>query len=81
MPHHGSETASTEAFIEAVDPRIVIISSSDRHDLPRTTVLARYDKGKRTVFRTDRQDGYNNDHIVCESVEGRLVCKFAKDNE
>ena len=56
----------------------MIISASDRHDLPRETVLARYDNGRRTAFRTDRQEGYNNDHIVCEPVEGRLACKFPK---
>jgi len=34
VPHHGSESSSTTDFINAVNPRFVIISASTRHHLP-----------------------------------------------
>jgi hypothetical protein len=43
VPHHGSETASTTAFLNKVQPRFAIISASTNHHLPRPTTLARYD--------------------------------------
>jgi beta-lactamase superfamily II metal-dependent hydrolase len=36
VPHHGSETANTQQFINAVNPRFVVISASNIHHLPRT---------------------------------------------
>jgi competence protein ComEC len=44
MPHHGSRTSSSEAFIEAVDPDIALIGVGHRNrfDLPREEVIARY---------------------------------------
>lgn len=41
VPHHGSETASTQAFINQVDPDFVIISAATNHHLPRQTVVNR----------------------------------------
>jgi beta-lactamase superfamily II metal-dependent hydrolase len=35
VPHHGSETASTDAFINAVNPRFVFFSASTLHNLPK----------------------------------------------
>lgn len=44
VPHHGSETSSSPAFIAAVHPRYAVISSGadNRFGLPRTSVLDRY---------------------------------------
>jgi len=44
VPHHGSNTSSTMAFIAAVEPKISIISVGykNRYHLPNTKVLARY---------------------------------------
>ena len=61
VPYHGSETASTVAFIKAVDPRFAIVSASTRQKLPRESVLARCTKKERVVLRTDRQHKFNND--------------------
>lgn len=44
--HHGSDTATSEAFIDAVDPRYAIISCSERYDNPDEAVMQRLlDKG------------------------------------
>lgn len=77
VPHHGSETASTQAFIDAVDPRFVIISASSTHHLPRDTVITRYDNGNRVILRTDQERPNDNDHIICRKVDEQLTCNFA----
>ena len=78
VPHHGSETASTEAFIDAVDAQFVIISASTSHHLPRPSVVARYDDGARVILRTDRDTRSDRDHVVCGKNENaELVCNYS----
>jgi competence protein ComEC len=45
-PHHGSKTSSTKAFLEKVDPRIVIISSGwkSRFGFPHPSVVEKYNE-------------------------------------
>jgi len=55
VPHHGSRTSSTTAFIEAVAPRVAVFTPGYRNRFghPRPEVVARYvDSGIRT-YRTD----------------------------
>jgi competence protein ComEC len=44
VPHHGSKTSSTEAFVEAVHPRWALIPAGylNRFGFPHPTVMARY---------------------------------------
>lgn len=77
VPHHGSETASTQEFIDAVDPSFVLISASTNHHLPRPTVLQRYEKSGRVVLRTDANRAKNTDHIYCASSQhGQVDCNY-----
>lgn len=77
VPHHGSETASTQAFIDAVDPSFVLISASTNHHLPRLTVLQRYEKPGSVVLRTDANRAKNTDHIYCASSQhGQVDCNY-----
>lgn len=76
-PHHGSETASTQAFVDAVDPQFVVVSASTKHHLPRSTVIDRYENGQRVILRTDAHRSNDNDHILCFSHSGALNCNFA----
>ena len=78
IPHHGSETASTQEFIDAIDPSIVIISASTLHDLPKDTVVQRYDNGTRMILRTDRDGSNDNAHIVCQSSGTSLNCSYSE---
>lgn len=59
--HHGSETSSSEAFIKAVDPEIVLISdgvgNSYGHPSPRT--LKRFERLGIPVRRTDLEGTIN----------------------
>ena len=52
-PHHGSKTSSSPAFLDAVDPETVIISSGKPDRFPSPLVLDRYRHKKYQIFRTD----------------------------
>jgi competence protein ComEC len=56
-PHHGSGTSSSKEFVEAIKPKVVVIScgrgNSYGHPLPY--VLDRYRAVNAEVFRTDRE--------------------------
>lgn len=78
VPHHGSETASTSAFLDKVQPRFAIISASTNHHLPRPSVLARYNALNAVVLRTDQDRKSDNDHIICRFTEdSELDCNYA----
>ena len=55
VPHHGSRTSSSNAFVQAVAPAIAIVSCGwrNRFGLPHPEVLARYEAIGSRIFRTD----------------------------
>lgn len=79
-PHHGSETASTTAFLQKVQPEFVVISASTNHHIPRETTLARYNATGAVVLRTNKDRKSDNDHIVCFftfETAWELNCNYA----
>ncbi len=58
IAHHGSATASTQAFVDAVHPRVAIASAGagNPYGHPAPSTLDRFRVGGARVFRTD-QDG------------------------
>ncbi|MBN1220373.1 MAG: DNA internalization-related competence protein ComEC/Rec2 [Anaerolineae bacterium] len=56
-PHHGSQTSSTEAFLAAVHPQIVVISVGEDNGFghPSSEVLERYAELGFIVLRTDER--------------------------
>ena len=58
IAHHGSATASTQAFVDAVHPRVAIASAGagNPYGHPARSTLDRFRAGGARVFRTD-QDG------------------------
>jgi competence protein ComEC len=56
IPHHGSATSSTQAFLERVKPSYAVLSVSERNTgrLPHPEVLKRYERLGTSIFRTDR---------------------------
>jgi competence protein ComEC len=56
-PHHGSKTSSTDAFLEVVNPRLVVISvgQDNKFGHPVPEILERYAEHGFTVLRTDQQ--------------------------
>jgi beta-lactamase superfamily II metal-dependent hydrolase len=73
--HHGSESSSTDAFINAVSPAYVIICAGNKKFsgtlLPDQSVIKRYEKRGIKIYRTDRNDRNKSsdktsgdDHII-----------------
>jgi competence protein ComEC len=56
VPHHGSKTSSTEAFLEAVAPRVAVISVGESNPFghPTASVIERYENSGVRLLRTDR---------------------------
>ena len=56
VPHHGSKTSSTPAFVAAVAPRFALVSAGYRNRFghPRPEVMARYAALGADILRTDR---------------------------
>ena len=56
VPHHGSRTSSTPAFIDAVAPRTAVVQAAyrSRYGHPAPDVLARYEERGVQVVRSDR---------------------------
>jgi competence protein ComEC len=55
VPHHGSRTSSTDAFLDAVRPRVAVIQVGyrSRYGHPAPVVVARYGAHGIPVVRTD----------------------------
>lgn len=54
--HHGSETSTTQPFLEAVKPRYAVVSvGEDRNNLPKDSVLDRLESIGAQIYRTDFQ--------------------------
>ena len=57
VPHHGSRTSSTAAFIDAVAPKVGLLSVGYRNRFrhPNEAVVARYVERGIELRRTDRE--------------------------
>jgi len=56
VPHHGSKTSSTEAFVDLVSPKFAVfpVGFLNRYRLPNRDVVARYEAvGSRVLFTGD----------------------------
>jgi competence protein ComEC len=70
VPHHGSRTSSSDELVEAVAPRLAVISLGWRNHFrfPAAEVLARYAARGVAVLRTDRDGAVT----VTIAPDGRL---------
>ncbi|GAB6095844.1 DNA internalization-related competence protein ComEC/Rec2 [Desulfatiferula olefinivorans] len=55
VPHHGSKTSSSDAFLDAVSPEYALISAGyrNRFAMPHQSVLRRLERRNLAVYRTD----------------------------
>jgi competence protein ComEC len=69
LGHHGSKTSSTPAFLDAVQPRLALVSvgSENRYGHPSPEVVAELTRRRVPVLRTDREGA------VVVSTDGRHI--------
>ncbi|MCP3952721.1 MAG: DNA internalization-related competence protein ComEC/Rec2 [Desulfobacterales bacterium] len=69
VPHHGSNSSSSQVFLNTVEPALAIISvgRGNRYGFPPKVVLKRYRAVGSGVYRTDRQGA-----ITLSTRGGRL---------
>lgn len=68
VAHHGSDTSTSAALLEAVQPRYAVVSSGeDRSMLPRNAVLQRLHTAGAEIFRTDTDDA-----VVFSAADGKI---------
>ncbi len=55
VPHHGSDTSSSDTFIDAVNPEVAIISvgKDNKFGHPSPSTIARYKERGIKIYRTD----------------------------
>ena len=70
--HHGSNTSSTEKFLNQVSPEISVISvgEGNSYELPKEKILNRLEKIGTTIYRTDR-DG--TIQIISDGISNEVV--------
>jgi competence protein ComEC len=75
VPHHGSLTSSSDAWVEAVRPTLAIVSAgrSNHFGHPAPEVLERYRAIGARIFRTDRDGAVhvNTDGWRIEATDSR----------
>ncbi|HEV2418329.1 MAG TPA: ComEC/Rec2 family competence protein, partial [Terriglobia bacterium] len=69
VPHHGSKTSSTELFLDAVAPRIAVISvgEDNSYGLPNAETVERYHAKNIELLQTDQAGA------VTASTDGRTL--------
>lgn len=72
VPHHGSATSSTPAFLDAVGARIAVVSAglANGYGFPRPDVVERYRERGMQLFRTDLDGAI---HVVVDADGARAV--------
>ena len=69
IPHHGSKTSSTEPFLDAVAPRVAVISvgEGNSYGLPNAETVERYHAKSIQLLQTDQAGA------VTASTDGRTL--------
>ena len=72
VPHHGSRTSSTPAFVEAVAPRLAVVSTGYRNRFghPHASVVVRYAQRGAAIRRTDEEGAIR---LVLPAEAGRAI--------
>jgi competence protein ComEC len=80
VPHHGSRTSSTPAFVAAVAPHLAIFAAGYRNRFghPRAEVIERYERQGAVAMRTDREGAIRIEVGPEAGAAGSLVVQGAR---
>lgn len=76
-PHHGSKTSSTDAFIDAVSPELVLFPAglANRYGFPKPAVVERYQR-RNIMYLTTGEEGQIS--VIFQQNE-RIVKTYRRD--
>ena len=76
VPHHGSRTSSTAAFLDTVAPQVAVVQAAyrSRYGHPAPDVVARYDARGIRVSRTDRCGAWQLKGTATAALDDPLTC-------
>jgi competence protein ComEC len=76
VPHHGSKTSSSAAFLDAVAPRVAVVQAGYRNRFghPAPAVMARYEERGIAVMRSDSCGAWQ----WPPADEGAALCERAR---
>lgn len=80
VPHHGSRSSSSPAFIDAVHPRIASFSAGylNRYHFPAEDIMERYQNSHIRILRTDQSGA----QIFSTDNEGQLnIVRWREHNQ
>jgi len=71
VPHHGSKTSSTLAFLNAISPDYALfpVGYRNRYGFPKTEILQRYQKIGAEMLRSDRDGAISVKLILGKSIQ------------
>ena len=71
VPHHGSLTSSTDAFVAATNPHIAVVTSGyrNRFNLPKEKILMKYLNACARVFNTSETGALTMRFIPHQEIE------------
>ena len=71
VAHHGSKTSSTEEFLKAVNPKIVLIGVGENNNFghPSSQIIERFKNYKAEIYRTDE----NGEISIIVNNKGKIV--------
>jgi competence protein ComEC len=79
VPHHGSRTSSSPAFIQALRPAAAVVSAGrdNRYGHPAADVVRAYERANVRLFRTDRHGAVtvstDGTEVVVETYRGETA--------
>lgn len=78
VPDMGSNRTTTRRFVDAIDPRVVIVPGAPRYSgLPSVEVLDRVQKPGRMAFTTGlHRKEANRDHVLCDVAAPDIHCQY-----
>jgi competence protein ComEC len=79
VPHHGSKTSSTEAFIASVSAKYTIFTVGylNRFNHPKPLILSRYLENRSTLYRSDYDGAILIDYLENQAIQ---VQAWRKEN-